>query len=256
MDAFFKNGKTIILPIDHGVAVPVPGLENPLSLIEQLNPYVDGYVVNLGLALKAAELLENKGLCLRTDAYNTKTEGKGAGSVNMFDMEMAEMVEANAVMNMLFPFNENEETIIQNCADLISDSYEVDIPVILETLPYGLGQVSHYTLDKIGFAVRFAAEMGADIVKTAYPIDASVEQFRRVVESCYVPVIVLGGAPMETDEKLLTMVSNAMNAGCAGIAVGRNVWQHSKPLQIAKALHAIVHEHASVSQALEVMKEN
>ena len=41
------DGKTVILPIDHGVAIPVPGLENPFQLIEEVNPFVDGYVLNL-----------------------------------------------------------------------------------------------------------------------------------------------------------------------------------------------------------------
>ena len=52
LETFFRDGKTVILPIDHGVAIPVPGLEDPFHLIEELNPYVDGYVLNLGLALR------------------------------------------------------------------------------------------------------------------------------------------------------------------------------------------------------------
>lgn len=255
LDTFFRDGKTVILPIDHGVAVPVPGLENPFKLIEDLNPYVDGYVVNLGLALRSGDLLTGKGICLRTDAYNTRTTGTGAGSINIFGLSEAEMVGATGVMNMLFPFSENEETIIQNCADLISDSLDADIPVILETLPYGLGQTDKYTVENIGFAVRLAAEMGADVVKTAYPINGTVDDFRKIVESCYVPVIVLGGAPMNNDLDLLCMAHDAIKAGAAGIAIGRNVWQHSNPIAIARSLHAVVHEGAKVEEALALMKD-
>ena len=57
LDTFFRDGKTVILPIDHGVAIPVPGLGNPFQLIEEVNPYVDGYVLNLGLALRTGDLL-------------------------------------------------------------------------------------------------------------------------------------------------------------------------------------------------------
>src|SRR5688500_9689909 len=167
LESFFHDGKTVILPIDHGVAIPVPGLENPFQLIEDVNPYVDGYVLNLGLALRTGDMLTGKGICLRTDVYNVRTTGKGAGSINIYGLGEAEMVGATGVMNMLFPFSENEELIIQNCADLISESLDVDIPVILETLPYGLGQKDKYTVENIGFAVRLAAEMGADVVKTA-----------------------------------------------------------------------------------------
>ncbi len=114
LDTFFRDGKTVILPIDHGVAIPVPGLENPFKLIEEVNAFVDGYVLNLGLALRTGDLLTGKGICLRTDVYNTRTTGRGAGSINVYGLAEAEMVGATAVMNMLFPGGENEEIITQN----------------------------------------------------------------------------------------------------------------------------------------------
>ncbi|MFZ4763598.1 MAG: class I fructose-bisphosphate aldolase [Roseimicrobium sp.] len=255
LDTFFRDGKTVILPIDHGVAIPVPGLENPFQIIEQVNPFVDGYVLNLGLALRTGDMLTGKGICLRTDVYNTRTSGRGAGSINIYGMGEAEMVGATAVMNMLFPGSENEEAITQNCADLISESLDIDIPIILEALPVGLGQPEHYTVAKVGFAVRLAAELGADVVKTAYPIDAKPDDFRRIVESSYVPVIVLGGAAMGNDLDLLSMTSDAMKAGASGIAIGRNVWQHPNPAAVARSLAAIVHEGAKVEEALMLMKE-
>jgi DhnA family fructose-bisphosphate aldolase class Ia len=255
LDTFFRDGKTVILPIDHGVAIPVPGLENPFQLIEDVNPFVDGYVLNLGLALRTGDLLTGKGICLRTDVYNTRTTGRGAGSINVYGLAEAEMVGATGVMNMLFPGGENEEVITQNCADLISESLDVDIPVILETLPVGLGQKEHYTVEKIGFAVRLAAELGADVVKTAYPVDGSVDDFKRIVESSFVPVIVLGGAAMGNDLDLLSMTHDAIKAGAAGIAMGRNVWQHKNPPAIARSLAAIVHEGAKVEEAITLLKE-
>lgn len=255
LDTFFRDGKTVIVPIDHGVAVPVPGLEDPISLIDMLNPYVDGYVLNFGLALRTDDILTGKGLCLRTDVYNVRPTGLGAGSINVYGIEEAEMVGATAVMNMLFPFAENEATLIQNCADLISDSVALDIPVILETLPYGLGQPDKYTVENIGFAVRLAAELGADVVKTAYPIDGTVEHFRRIVESCYVPVIVLGGATMSNEIDLLSMVHNAMQAGASGVAIGRNVWQYQNPAAMARSLAAIVHDGAKLEEALFLLRE-
>ncbi len=255
LDTFFHEGKTVILPMDHGVAVPVPGLENPFMLIDQLNPYVDGYVMNLGLALRTSDLISGKGICLRTDVYNVRTTGPGAGSIPVYGLSDAEVVGASAIMNMLFPMSANEESSIQSCADLIRESMDIDIPVILESLPFGLGQSDKYTVENIGFAVRLAAELGADVVKTAYPTNGTVKDFRRIVESCYVPVIVLGGAAMNNDLDLLCMVHDAMEAGAAGIAIGRNVWQHKNPVAIARSLAAIVHEGARVEEALTLMKE-
>jgi DhnA family fructose-bisphosphate aldolase class Ia len=255
LDTFFHDGKTVILPIDHGVAIPVPGLENPFQLIEDLNPYVNGYVLNLGLALRTNDLLTGKGICLRTDVYNTRTTGPGAGSIPVYGLGEAEMVGATAVMNMIYPFAENEESVTQSCADLIRESMDVDIPVILEALPYGLGLKEKYTVDNISFAVRFAAELGADVVKTPYPTNGTVEDFKRIVGGCFVPVIVLGGAAVNNDLDLLCMVRDAIDAGAAGVAIGRNVWQHPQPAAIARSIAAIVHEGARVEEALALMKE-
>src|SRR3569623_232832 len=159
LDAFFRDERTVTLPIDHAAAIPTPGLENPFRLIEQVNPYVDGYVMNLGLALRSGDLVQGKGVCLRTDVYNVRTSGAGAGSIPTFGIDTAELLGAHGVMNMLFPFSENEEAITQACADLIHNSMDSDVPTIIETLPYGLGQTDKYTVENIKFAARLAAEL-------------------------------------------------------------------------------------------------
>jgi DhnA family fructose-bisphosphate aldolase class Ia len=60
---------------------------------------------------------------------------------------------------------------------------------------------------------------------------------------------------MNDDAGLLKMVEDAMTAGAAGVAIGRNVWQHKNPPAIARSLAAIVHEDASALEALALMKE-
>ena len=117
----------------------------------------------------------------------------------------------------------------------------MEMPVILEALPYGIGRGDEYTLENISFTVRMAAELGADVVKTAYPTGASADEFRSIIEASYVPVVVLGGAAMGDDDALLKMVSDAMAAGAAGVAIGRNVWQHPQPEEIAKRMCEIIH---------------
>lgn len=250
-----SDGKTVILPIDHGTAIPAPGLENPTGLIEALNPVVDGYVVNLGVALAAGDAFGEKGICLRTDCYKPAyRDNMDEGSYRIYGADEALTVGAHAMMNMYYPHHTNEVGITREAAELIGESLETDIPVIMEALPFGIGRPDDYTLENIGFTVRAAAELGSDIVKTAFPTGASAEEFRDIVDACFVPVIVLGGAAMGDDEALLTMVKKAIDGGAAGIAVGRNVWQHAEPLKIASALNAIVHDEASVASALLLAK--
>lgn len=251
---FQPDGRTLILPIDHGTAIPVPGLEDPAGLIGRLNPHVDGYVVNLGVAFAAAEALDGKGICLRTDCYKPRFgDNLDEGSYRLYGADEALVCGAHAMMNMLYTNHSNEAGITREVAELIGESLESDVPVILEALPFGIGRPADYTVANIGFTVRAAAELGADVVKTAYPTGASADEFRAIVDACFVPVIILGGAAMGDDRALLEMVKNSIDAGGAGIAVGRNVWQHPTPDKIAKALHAVVHENASVDSALKCL---
>lgn len=244
---FAEDGKTVILPIDHGTAITVDGMD-PGKIIRSVKPYVDGFVVNLGVAAAFQKELSGKGVCLRIDIYKPDT---AEGAFKVYGPDEAEEVGAGAMMHMLYPGHANEVAITLDCAEAIAEGFNANMPTIIETLPMGIGKTPDYTPEKIGFAVRQAAELGADVVKTAYPVGATVDEFKAIVDSCFVPVIILGGAAMGDDKALLTMVKNAMDAGAAGIAVGRNVWQHRTPKTIAKRLHAVVHEGASVDKAMK-----
>ena len=64
LSQFFKeDNKTVILPIDHGTVIPIDGLlRKPMELIEQVDNYVDGYVVNYGVAEACRYAFESWGL--------------------------------------------------------------------------------------------------------------------------------------------------------------------------------------------------
>jgi len=66
-----QNGRTVIVPIDHGTAIPVPELGSTGTLIEALKPFADGFVVNYGVARSFRRELARRGVCLRTDNPTT-----------------------------------------------------------------------------------------------------------------------------------------------------------------------------------------
>ena len=99
---------------------------------------------------------------------------------------------------------------------------------------------------------RVGAEAGADIVKTVYT--GSPETFREVVRKCPVPVVLAGGAKADSDEALLRMADDVMKAGAMGVTFGRNVWQHSNPTLIVRALKRVVIDKSGVEEAMEVFK--
>jgi DhnA family fructose-bisphosphate aldolase class Ia len=58
---------------------------------------------------------------------------------------------------------------------------------------------------------------------------------------------------MESDRAILEMVKGAMDVGASGTSIGRNVFQHQNPTKIVRALCMLVHENATVTEALDFM---
>jgi len=105
----------------------------------------------------------------------------------------------------------------------------------------------------VAHAARLGAELGADIVKTSYTGD--IDSFRDVIKGCPAPVVVAGGPKTNTDEEFLQMIKDAMEAGAAGVAVGRNIFQHDDVVGITRAVCKIVHENADVEEALKEIRK-
>jgi DhnA family fructose-bisphosphate aldolase class Ia len=244
------NGRTVIVPIDHGTAIPVPGLDCPDLAIAGLRQWADAFVVNYGVARRFRPALTGRAMCLRTDVYKPAGAGQpDHGAWMTYGAADAVRLGANCVMHMLYPHHPDEARQFRESARLISECHAAGLPVITEVLPFGLGRTADYTPENISFAVRAAAELGADVVKTAWPGDR--DAFRRIVDACFVPVIVLGGAAAD-DAGILRMVEDAISAGASGIAIGRNVWQHPQPALMLRRLHAVVHENATAADALSL----
>jgi putative autoinducer-2 (AI-2) aldolase len=70
-----------------------------------------------------------------------------------------------------------------------------------------------------------------------------------------VPVVMAGGPKCETELQVFEFVYDGLQKGAIGINLGRNVWQSPYPVAMARALHAIIHEQATVKKAHELFKD-
>ena len=110
-------------------------------------------------------------------------------------------------------------------ADVCDGRHGGGLPVRAGRVPGALdGPADHRTGHAFALAVRVAAELGADFVKTPY-----VAGFEQVTAGCYVPVVVLGGAKRGAEAAMLGDIEAAMQAGGAGVAIGRNIFQAEDP---------------------------
>jgi fructose-bisphosphate aldolase / 2-amino-3,7-dideoxy-D-threo-hept-6-ulosonate synthase len=99
----------------------------------------------------------------------------------------------------------------------------VGIPLIVESLARGTKVENPCDPKWLNLHTRMAVELGADAVKTDYSGDP--DSMRSVVEGCPIPIVVLGGSRMASDEDALAVVRGAVLAGAAGVFFGRNVFQ-------------------------------
>ena len=103
--------------------------------------------------------------------------------------------------------------------------------------------------EALKLASRAAQEIGADIVKTLYAGD--IDSFKAVIEGCPAPVVILGGIKADNVKDMFQDVHDSLQAGAAGITIGRNIWQNDNIKAIVEAMVGLVHEKCSVKQALD-----
>jgi len=95
------------------------------------------------------------------------------------------------------------------------------------------------TPDELRHAARASADLGADIVKTSYP--GSLEEFRKLVHSTPVPVLIGGGIRVDDQAVFLRQVAESVGAGAGGICIGRNLFQRRPVEPLARRVAEILH---------------
>ncbi len=239
---FADDGKCLVIAMDHAgfVDKPLRGLEKPESVIREV-AYVgaDAFLLTLGSATQCADALGRAGLWLSVDAEPPFLD---------HIVETALRIGADGVKCLVYPWWDERPNSVANLAALASECRAWGLPLMAEVIPGGfLAGAEMRTPEKIAAGARVAMEAGADVIKTFYTGDA--ESFRAVAQYCPVPLVVLGGERAANDRELLQGVRGALDAGAAGVAIGRNIWQHSQPAKITGALSALIHRGASVDEA-------
>jgi fructose-bisphosphate aldolase/2-amino-3,7-dideoxy-D-threo-hept-6-ulosonate synthase len=153
---------------------------------------------------------------------------------------------ADAVSFHINVGSDHEPEQIEDLAELTTEAADYGLPVLAMTYARGPG-VDESDPEALGHAVRLGEELGADIVKTAYSGDS--ESFEHVCESTRLPVVIAGGEP-ESDLASLEAVRGAMDAGAAGVSMGRTVFQHEDPEAMTRAVRLVVHDDADAETAL------
>jgi fructose-bisphosphate aldolase/2-amino-3,7-dideoxy-D-threo-hept-6-ulosonate synthase len=162
-------------------------------------------------------------------------------------VEEAIKVGADAVSYHINVLSEYEGNQIEALAKITKDANEFGMPVLVMCYVRG-HEVDTKDPGNVSRAVRLGEELGGDIIKTVYTGDS--KSFESVVAATSKPVVIAGGKK-GTDKETIEMVKGAMDAGAAGVSMGRCIFQHKDPESISRAVVEIVHNGASVEKAME-----
>jgi len=227
---FREDGRTLIVAMDHGIALgPLPGIENPLRTIRRvIKGGADAIMLNPGILRMASSEVAGK----------VSTIMSVSSELVDYEEVVKEAIRlgADAIKVMVFTHVPEEAENINSLCELAMICEEWGLPLMAEMYPKIEKRCSAEVIAKVA---RIAAEAGADFVKTFYTGDK--RSFAKVVESCPIPVVILGGPKIESDEELFSMVRDALDAGARGVAFGRNIWQRENPEAVVRSLAKLIH---------------
>ena len=250
-----NSGKTVIIPMDHGVTLgPVTGL---IDMKKSVDAVAEGGanaivmhkgVVGCGHRGSGRDV----GLVIHLSASTSLAPDPNT-KVLVGAVEEAVKLGADAVSIHVNLGAEDEKDMLRDLGQVARQATEWRMPLLSMIYTRGKKIKNGYDVEVVKHAARVGAELGADLVKVPYT--GSPESFREVVDGCFVPVVIAGGEKMETDEDILNMVKGSVDAGGAGVSIGRNAFQHHRPDKIVRAISRIVHDGCSVEEALAVLKD-
>ena len=245
------TGRGLIIAMDHGMALgPMTGIEEPGKVFDLLDPYTDAWLMTKGVFTYVYQPRGCKGVILRASGGATIAGPDLTREGPTASVEELLSLSADAVACSAFIGSDNEHETLRHMAKVAESCRRWQVPLVGVI---GVGKDKEKAQDPrfIALGARVAAEHGADIVKTYY----TAKDFEKVTRGCPVPVAIAGGPKCETDEDTLAMIRGALDGGAAGIVMGRNIWQSERPVPLIGAVRAMIHEDASLKDAVAMLKE-
>ncbi|MGF1911390.1 3-hydroxy-5-phosphonooxypentane-2,4-dione thiolase [Vibrio kasasachensis] len=241
-----ESGKTVMLAFDHGYIMgATAGLERLDLAIEPLAPYADALMATRGALRTCIQPIHNKPVILRASAGSTVLNDDMSNEVVGVDIDDAVRINASCLAIQVFIGANGECSSLHNLVKTIDAGARLGIPTLGVT---AVGKEMERTNRYFMLASRVLAELGAHIVKTYY-----CEDFEKVVAACPVPIVVAGGKKIPEFDAL-TLTYNAIQAGAAGVDMGRNVFQSESPIGMLKAINAVVHSGLTPKQAFDLFE--
>jgi fructose-bisphosphate aldolase, class I len=248
-----RSNRTLLVPMDHGVTVgPIAGIEDVRGAITEIvDGSANGIILHKGCIKSCHDLLlsDHRLSVLLHVSGSVALSPQSNYKVQVATVEEGVRLGADGISVHVNIGPEDDAWMLGGLGQLSETCDRFGMPLLAMMYCRGAA-LDERSADNIAHAARVAMELGADIVKVSYPGDAT--SFERIVRSVTIPVVVAGGSRHATLRAFFDEIHDALKAGAAGVAVGRNIFQQKSPRQVVAGLHALLHEDASPEEALGI----
>ena len=239
-----RDGRYVMIPMDHGLTLgPTRGLDTLEATIETVSANgADAVVLHRGNLSRTLDAPPGLGRIVHLNGATSLTPEPN-DKRTVCSVESALTFGADAVSFHLNVGSRYEGRQLEELGSAIEQAHAFGLPVLAMAYPRG-PDTHEDDPTHVAHAVRLAAELDADVIKTSYPGSG----FDQAVDAVDTPVIIAGGTPAG-DLATLESVAAAMSAGAVGVSMGRTIFQHDDPGAMTAAVAAIVHDGATAESA-------
>jgi fructose-bisphosphate aldolase, class I len=239
-----KRGKALFLAYDQG-------LEHGPSDFNDKNVNPD-YIIKIAKKGKYNGLIFQKGIA---EKYNLEIKKskipliiKLNGKTNLVKEEpvsrqlcsIKEAIKLGAVAvgYTIYIGSKYESEMLDEFAKIIEEAHKEGLPVIAWIYPRGKSVEKKKKGELIAYACRVGLEIGADIIKIKYK--GNLKNLEWAVKNAGKTKVIIAGGVKTNEGLLLKQLKKIMQTGCIGLAIGRNIWQNEKPLELTKKIKKII----------------
>ncbi len=244
LNKLLTRGKCLFLAYDQGLEHGPTDFNddniNPRYILAiAQNGKFNAFICQKGIAekykkeIKASKVL----LILKLNGKTNLSHGEPL-STQLCTVKEAIKLGAVAVGYTIYIGSEHEAIMLKEFEEIEREAHAQGLPVIAWVYPRGKSLKGKSERELLAYSARVGLEIGADIVKLHW--NGNKEDLEWAVKAAGKCKLVVAGG-LKTDERtLLKQAKDAMDAGATGLAIGRNVWQNPKPLEITKKIKKVI----------------
>ena len=178
-------------------------------------------------------------LIIKLNGHSRYNKPNGWGPQNC-EVDEAIALGAAAVGYTIHLGSANEPEMFREFGRIVRQAHDLGVPAIAWVYPRGPEIDDPKTPEMTAYAARVGMELGADIVKIYHP--GNVGALRWAGLCAGKTKVVISGGDKVSKEEFTKQASEIMEAGLAGIAVGRNVWQSEQPDEVCASIKEVIYQ--------------